>query len=72
MFCREYQSAHVFSVPSTMVENAWQWAATQGKVYKHPINKAEYIDIDVDRVKEKQNQRVAELSASSQFAVEDK
>lgn len=55
-----------------MVENAWQWAATQGKVYKHPINKAEYIDIDVDRVKEKQNQRVAELSASSQFAVEDK
>ena len=60
------------SAPSQMVENAWQWAAAQGKVYTHPINKAEYIDIDVDRVKEKQSQKVAEMSASSHFAVEDK
>ena len=33
---------------STMIANAWAWATTHGKVYTHPVNKAEYIDIDVD------------------------
>ncbi len=56
---------------STMIANAWAWAATQGKVYTHPVNKAEYIDIDVDSCRETQDKRVSELSAQSSFACED-
>ena len=55
---------------STMIENTWKWAAQRGKVYRHPINQAEYIDIDVDSVREKQNYRASELETAACFATE--
>lgn len=55
----------------TMIENTWKWAAQRGKVYRHPINQAEYIDIDVDSVREKQNYRASELETAACFATED-
>ena len=55
---------------STMIENTWKWAAQRGKVYRHPINQAEYIDIDVDSVCEKQNYRASELETAACFATE--
>ena len=56
---------------STMIANAWAWATTHGKVYTHPVNKAEYIDIDVDSSPERQDERMSELSAQSTFVAED-
>lgn len=53
-----------------MIENAWKWAAQNGKVYRHPVNQAEYIDIDVDSVRERQKQRVSELSTAATFVTE--
>lgn len=47
---------------SSMIANAWQWAASKGKVYTHPVNKAEYIDIDVDSCREKQTQSLLSLA----------
>lgn len=43
-----------------MVENTWAWAKGQGKVYTHPINKAEYVDLDVEKCRETQHARVRE------------
>ena len=56
---------------SQMVEHTWAWAQAQGKVYTHPINKAEYVDLDVDRCKETQHARVREIASSSAFKLED-
>ena len=55
---------------SAMIENTWKWAAQKGKVYRHPINQAEYIDLDVDSVREKQNYRASEFETASCFATE--
>lgn len=35
----------------TMINNTWAWATAKGLVYKHPINQAEYVDLDVDSMK---------------------
>lgn len=53
------------------MENAWQWAAAHQKIFTHPINKAEYIEINVDQEREKQTRRSSELSSSCSFVLED-
>ena len=53
------------------MENAWQWAAAHSKIFTHPINKAEYIEINVDQEREKQTRRSSELSSSCSFSIED-
>lgn len=54
-----------------MIENTWTWANQQGKVYKHPVNQAEYVDLDVDSCREKQKRTVSELQSQSHFVSED-
>ena len=54
-----------------MIEHTWKWAAAKGKIYKHAVNQAEYIDIDVDQCRERQTKRTSELQASSAFTMED-
>lgn len=56
---------------STMIENTWTWAKQHGKVYTHQVNKAEYVDLDVDTTRERQNQRSTEIESSSAFVTED-
>jgi len=56
---------------SQMIANAWAWAASKGKVYTHPVNKAEYIDIDVDSCREKQTKSESTIAAESGFSMED-
>lgn len=55
-----------------MVENTWPWATNQGKVYTHPINKAEYVDLDVEQCRETQRARVQEIASSSAFDLKDR
>jgi hypothetical protein len=31
-----------------MIKNAWEWAEKRGLIYTHPVNKAEYVKLDVD------------------------
>ena len=54
-----------------MIENTWAWAQQRGKVYKHPINQAEYCDLDVDKVRERQVSRMSEVQAVAACSVED-
>ena len=54
-----------------MVENTWAWAKGQGKVYTHAINKAEYVDLDVEKCRETQHARVREIASSSAFQLKD-
>lgn len=56
---------------SQMVEHTWAWAKGQGKVYTHPINKAEYVDLDVEKCRETQHARVREIASSSAFQLKD-
>lgn len=53
------------------MENAWQWAAAHQKLFTHPINKAEYIEINVEQEREKQTRRSSELSSSVSFSLEE-
>lgn len=55
---------------STMIENTWAWAKQRGKVYTHQVNKAEYVDLDVDTTRERQNQRTSEFESKSSFLTE--
>lgn len=54
-----------------MISNAWAWAAVNGKLFTHPINKAEYIEIELDVEKEKKTTRGSELTTTATFSLED-
>lgn len=56
---------------SSMVENAWTWAAQNGKLEKNPINGAEYAHLPVDKVRWRTNEqsRSLVLTATAQFEV---
>lgn len=54
-----------------MIDNAWAWAKLNGKHFKHPINQAEYIEIELDTEREKKTTKGTELQTSVAFTLED-
>lgn len=54
-----------------MIDHAWAWAKLHGKHFKHPINQAEYIEIELDTEREKKTTKGTELETSVAFTLED-
>lgn len=54
-----------------MINNTWAWATAKGLVYKHPINQAEYVDLDVDSMKSTTKLTKSDLRLQAAATVKD-
>lgn len=54
-----------------MIKNAWEWATARNLVYKHHINQAEYVNLDVDSFKSTTRLAKSDIKLQSSAVVKD-
>ena len=54
-----------------MIKNAWERAGEKGLIYTHPVNKAEYVNLDVDSFKATTKLQKNEMKMEAALTVED-
>ena len=48
-----------------MIDNTWAWAKANNKLIKHPINGAEYVSCDIERLKKRVEEEGSRISSAA-------
>ena len=67
--CMRYEA--LFPQLSSMIDHAWRWASSNGRLQKNEVNGAEYATLPVDSVRFKTNEAKSSLSVQSHAAFQD-
>ena len=54
-----------------MIETAWKWAASRGKLKKNEVNGAEYAELEVDKVRTRTNEAESTMSLAAGCVFQD-
>ena len=61
----------LFPQLSSMIDNAWKWAAANGRLQKNEVNGAEYATLPVDSVRFKTNEAKSSLTVQASATFQD-